>query len=123
MVGVLIVDDNPQIRRLLRTELNSDEETQVIGEVEDGLQGFQLSQALRPDVILVDVSMARLDGIETTRRLRSLLPRIPIIGMSCHTRGMVEQALLSIGGDAFLPKETLPEDLLPSIKKALHRRG
>ena len=87
----------------VRAELNSDEETQVIGKV--------------------DLSMARLDSIETTRRLRSLLPWIPIIGMSCHTRGMVEQALLSIGGDAFLPKETLPEDLLPSIKKALHRRG
>ena len=123
MVGVLIVDDNPQIRRLLRTELNSDEETQVIGEVEDGLQGFQLSQALRPDVILVDVSMARLDGIETTRRLRSLLPQTVIIDMSRHTRGMVEQALVSAGADAFLPKDTLPEDLLPSIKKALHRRS
>ena len=95
----------------------------MIREAEDGLQGFQLSQALRPDGILVDLSMARLDGIETTPRLRSLLPQIPIIGMSRHTRGMVEQALLSIGGDAFLPKETLPEDLLPSIKKALHRRG
>ena len=103
MVGVLIVDDNPQIRRLLRTELNSDEETQVIGKV--------------------DLSMARLDSIETTRRLRSLLPQTVIIGMSRHTRGMVEQALVSAGADAFLPKDTLPEDLLPSIKKALHRRS
>lgn len=123
MVKVLIVDDNPQIRRVLRAELNSDEATQVIGEAEDGLQGVQLSQALRPEVILVDVGMARLDGIEMTRRLRSLLPQTVIIGMSCHTRGMVEQALLSAGADAFLPKETLPDDLLPSIKKALHRRS
>ncbi|HVG01619.1 MAG TPA: response regulator transcription factor [Nitrospira sp.] len=123
MVGVLIVDDNPQIRGALRAELGAYAEMQVIGEAADGLEGFQLGQALRPDVILVDVNMARLDGIETTRRLRSLLPQTVIIGMSCHTRDMVEHALLSAGADAFLPKETLPDDLLPSIKKALQRRA
>jgi DNA-binding NarL/FixJ family response regulator len=123
MVGILIVDDNSQIRGVLRVELAAHGEMQVIGEAADGLEGFQLAQALRPDVILVDVNMARLDGVETTRRLRSLLPQTVLIGMSCYAREMVEHALLSAGADAFLPKETLPEDLLPSIKKALQRRA
>ncbi len=123
MVGILIVDDNRHIRGTLRAALDAQAGMQVIGEAADGLEGFQLAQALRPEVILVDVNMARLDGIETTRRLRSLLPQTVLIGMSCHTRDMVEHALLSAGADAFLPKDTLPEALLPSIKKALQRRA
>ncbi len=122
MAGVLIVDDNAQLRQALRMELQAGQDLEVIGEADDGIAGFQLAQTLRPDVILIDVSMDRLDGVEATRRIRALLPQTVLIGMSCHTRDMVEHALLSAGADVFLPKETLLDDLLPSIRKALQRR-
>ncbi len=123
MAGVLIVDDNAQLRQALRRELQAAQDLEVIGEADDGIAGFQLAQTLRPDVILMDVNMGRLDGVEATRRIRALLPQTVLIGMSCHTRDMVEHALLSAGADVFLPKETLLNDLLPSIRNALQRRA
>ncbi len=122
MAGVLIVDDNAQLRQALRMELQAAQDLEVIGEADDGIAGFQLAQTLRPDVILMDVNMGRLDGVEATRRIRALLPQTVLIGMSCHTRDMVEHALLSAGADVFLLKETLLDDLLPSIRNALQRR-
>ncbi len=123
MIGILIVDDNPEIRVVLRKGLDDQGDVRVVGEAADGIAAVQLAHSLRPDVVLIDVGMARLDGVETTRRLRSLLPQTVLIGMSCHTRDMVEHALLSAGADVFLPKETLLDDLLPSIRKALQRRA
>jgi DNA-binding NarL/FixJ family response regulator len=122
MIGVLIVDDNAQIRNALRSELDAYADLRVIGEAGDGIEGFQLAQTLRPEVILMDVNMARLDGVETTRRIRTLLPQTILIGMSCHSREMVEQAILAAGADVFLPKDTLGEQLLPAVAQVLERR-
>jgi DNA-binding NarL/FixJ family response regulator len=123
MIGILIVDDNPDIRGALREGLDGHGDVRVVGEAADGISALQLAHSLRPEVILVDVNMARMDGIETTRHIRSLLPHTVLIGMSCYKRDMVEQALLSAGADAFLPKDTLLEELLPSITKELERRA
>ncbi len=123
MIGILVVDDNPDIRTALRKELDDRRGARVVGEAADGLAALQLAHHLRPDVVLLDVNMPRLDGVETTRRLRSLLPQTVLVGMSCHTRDMVEHALLSAGADVFLPKETVLDDLLPLIRTTLQRRG
>ena len=123
MAGVLIVDDNAQLRQALRMELQAAQDLEVIGEADDGIAGFQLAQTLRPDVILMDVNMARLDGVEATRRIRALLPQTVLIGMSCHSRQAVETVLLAAGADAFLPKDTVVDTLLPVIQRELQRRA
>lgn len=121
MIDILVVDDNPHIRDVLRKGLNNQEDTRVVGEAGDGIAAVQLAHNLRPDVVLIDVNMPRLDGVETTRRLRSLLPHTVLVGMSSHTRELVEHALLSAGANAFLPKETLLDDLMPLIRTTLQR--
>jgi CheY-like chemotaxis protein len=123
VIGILVVDDNPDIRSALRKELDDRGDACVVGEAADGIAALQLAHNLRPDVVLLDVNMPRLDGVETTRRLRSLLPQTVLVGMSCHARDMVEHALLSAGADAFLPKETVLDDLLPLIRTTLQRRA
>ena len=123
MIGILVVDDNPGIRDVLRKGLDDQEDTRIVGEAADGIAALQLAHHLRPDVVLIDVNMPRLDGIETTRRLRRLLPQTVLVGMSSHTREMVEHAILAAGANGFLPKETVLDDLLPFIRTTLERRA
>jgi DNA-binding NarL/FixJ family response regulator len=123
MIGILVVDDNPGIRDVLHEGLDDQEEPRIVGEAADGIAALQLAHHLRPDVVLIDVNMPRLDGIETTRRLRRLLPQTVLVGMSSHTREMVEHAILEAGANAFLPKETVLDDLLPFIRTTLERRA
>jgi DNA-binding NarL/FixJ family response regulator len=123
MIGILVVDDNPGIRDVLHEGLDDQEEPRIVGEAADGIAALQLAHDLRPDVVLIDVNMPRLDGIETTRRLRRLLPQTVLVGMSSHTREMVEHAILEAGANAFLPKETVLDDLLPFIRTTLERRA
>ena len=119
MIGILVVDDNVQLRETLRTILDKQPGFQVIGEAADGIAAAQLAQNLRPKVVLMDVGMARMDGVEATRRIRTLLPETIVIGMSCHTSRDVETALLAVGANAFLPKEEVPEKIFALIREQL----
>jgi DNA-binding NarL/FixJ family response regulator len=122
MIGILVVDDNVQMRETLRTILEEQPELQVIGEAADGIAAFQLAQTLRPEVVLMDVGMARMDGIEATRRIRALLPDTVVIGMSCYANRQIESALLSVGANAFLPKESMPDKIFAVITEELRLR-
>jgi DNA-binding NarL/FixJ family response regulator len=123
MIGILIVDDNVQLREVVRTELEAHAHVCIVGEAEDGIAAVQLAQSLRPEVVLMDVNMARLDGVAATRRIHTLLPHTVLVGMSCHSREMVEQAMLSAGADVFLPKDLLAQRLLPVLAQVLARRA
>ncbi len=123
MIGIMIVDDNVRLREMIRTEFEREDSVRIVGEAADGVTAVQLAQTLRPDVILMDVNMARLDGVETTRNIRVLLPHTVVVGMSCHSPDMVERAMLSAGADLFLPKETLMQHLLPAVNRVLARRA
>ena len=122
MIGILIVDDNVQLREALRTELAANDHVSVVGEAGDGVAAVQLAQSLRPDVVLMDVNMARLDGVAATRRIRALLPHTVVVGMSFFSPEMIEQAMRSAGADLFLPKDTLGQQLLPAVARMITRR-
>ncbi len=119
MIEIMVVDDNLQLRDTLRTILNKRPGFRVTGEAADGIAAAQLAQTLRPNVVLMDVGMARMDGVEATRRIRALLPETVVIGMSCHTSREVEGALLAVGASAFLPKELVPEKIFDVITREL----
>lgn len=123
MVEILVVDDNLQLRETLRAILNKRPGFHVIGEAADGIAASQLALTLRPHVVLMDVGMARMDGIEATRRIRALLPDTVVIGMSCHTSRDVETALLAVGANAFLPKEVVPEKIFAVITQELDQQN
>ena len=123
MVGILIVDDNVRLRAAVRAELEAHEHVCIVGEAGDGVAAVQLAHSLRPDVVLMDVNMARLDGVAATRSIRTLLPHTVLVGMSCHSRDMVEQAMLGAGADVFLPKDILGQHLLPAVQQVLARRA
>lgn len=117
MIGVLVVDDHVLMRRTLRTILDAQPDLTVVGEAADGLEAIDLSQKVRPNVVLMDVYMPRMDGVEAARHIRALVPEACIIGMSSDSSAWVESAFLSAGARAFLPKELVPGHLLEVIHR------
>lgn len=116
MITVVLVDDNAKIREALRSMLEQQTEIRVIGEADDGVTAFHLALSLRPAVVLMDVGLARLSGVDATRRIKGLLPDTIIIGLSVHNVGHIESAMLKAGASAFLPKDIQPDQLITTIR-------
>jgi PAS domain S-box-containing protein len=114
---ILIADDHEMIRRGVRSLLEETSQYHVCGEAADGQDAIEKARQLKPDLILMDISMPNLNGLEATREIRRILPRIDVIILSQHeARQMVEQAC-SVGARGFVVKSSLSSDLLAAIEK------
>jgi CheY-like chemotaxis protein/anti-sigma regulatory factor (Ser/Thr protein kinase) len=101
---ILMVDDHAAVRRVFRELLEERPELHVVGEAADGLEAIEEAHALRPDVILMDVSMPVMDGVEATRRIRAELPFIQILGLSTQVRTDDLHAIELVGAAGFFTK-------------------
>ena len=101
---ILIVDDDAGVRRAFRELLQERPELHVVGEAGDGLEAIAEAHRLSPDVILMDVSMPRMDGVEATRRIHAELPFIQILGLSTHVKTEELHAIERAGAEGFFTK-------------------
>lgn len=115
---VLLVDDHAMLRHGLRTVMEEYADIVVVGEATDGLQAVFLTKSLKPDVVIMDVNMPRLDGIEATRRLKKELPGTSVIGLSVSNNKEVEKAMRNAGAVSFLTKDVAIEQLHEAILQA-----
>ena len=104
---ILIADDHPALRKTFRELLQARREFQVVGEATNGLEAIAQAHALRPDVVLMDVSMPEMDGVEATRRIHAELPFIQILGFSIYPR-MGPHAIELAGAEGFFTKAPTP---------------
>jgi PAS domain S-box-containing protein len=104
VLTILIVDDHAPVRRAFRDLLHERPEFCVVGEASNGVEGLEQARALQPDVVLMDISMPEMDGIEATRRLRASLPGIVVLGLSTQTRLTGLHAIERAGASAFFTK-------------------
>jgi DNA-binding NarL/FixJ family response regulator len=116
---VLIVDDDINIRRALHNLLE-DYGVEVVGEAPDGLQGVQLAQALFPDIVIMDLRMPVLGGIDATLRLRHAAPAIRVIVCSAYTDPTVSAQAQAAGAAAVVVKGDHPRELLGAVERAWH---
>jgi DNA-binding NarL/FixJ family response regulator len=115
---VLIVDDYEPWRQFVRSALRKRTELEIVGESSDGLQAIQQAQELHPDLILLDLGLPTIDGIETARRLRKLLPRSKILFLSQESSPEIMQEAMSTGARGYVVKQSLNE-LLRAVTAAL----
>jgi CheY-like chemotaxis protein len=109
---ILIADDHVVARAGLR-ELFSERPTlQVVGEAANGVEAISQAMALQPDVIVMDVSMPRIDGIEATRKIHDALPHIQIVGLSTHDDENSERSMREAGVEAYFTKNEGADRLL-----------
>jgi len=113
---VLIADDHAAIRRSLSQALQEEPDMEVVGEASNGEEATRLAGQLNPDVVLMDIAMPHVDGIEATRRITRDRPQIRIIGLSVHDSMAYASRIIDAGGCAYLLKDCDVEDLLREIR-------
>ena len=118
MISVLVVDDHPMVRGGLRALISSAEDLTVVGEAAGGEEAVELTAELEPRVVLMDLSMPGVDGVEATRRLLALRPNTYVVVLtSFHDHTRVTDALRA-GAVGYLLKDCDPQDLLSAIRSA-----
>ena len=118
-IRILVADDHDNWRRQVCLLLQARPELRVILEVSDGLAAVQKAQELRPDLILLDIGLPELNGIEAARRIRRLSPNSRIVFLTMDNSLDVLQVALSAGAQGYVWKSRAPEDLLPAIDAVL----
>jgi two-component system response regulator NreC len=114
-IRVLIVDDHAVVRAGIRMLLESDPELVIVGEGENGEDAIRMSKELNPDVILMDVTMPGLDGVEATRHIKSLVPSQAVLALTIHEGADYFFHMLQAGASGYVPKRAAPAELLRAI--------
>ena len=117
---VLIADDQEFIRRGLRAVL-SESDIEVCGEAIDGREAILKARDLNPDVVIMDISMPRFDGLEATREMRRLLPHIPVLTLSQYDTAEVRREALNAGAASHVSKTLVWTTLVPALRNVLVR--
>lgn len=120
-IKILLVDDVESVRIGLATILQLMDDINIVGEAGDGLEAIQLVGQLKPDVILMDLTMPKLDGYEATRRIKREHPEIGIIAFSIHDDVMTREKACAAGADAFVEKEAETRMLIEAIREVSNR--
>ncbi|MBA3613695.1 MAG: response regulator [Nitrospirales bacterium] len=115
-IRILVVDDHVMVREGLRKMLESHEDLELVGEAGDGEEAIDLVEQLRPSLVIMDVNMPKLNGIEATTRIKAQHPNTIVIGLSVNAGGENQRAMLKAGAVALLPKEAAVADLYQMIK-------
>ena len=113
---VLIADDNRIIQLSVGSLLKSEGDIEVVGSARDGIEAVTLALELDPDVVLMDISMPKLDGVEATRRLKAAAPHVRVIGLSMHETDDRERDMFEAGAERYVVKDGPPEALLTALR-------
>ncbi|MEW6661247.1 MAG: response regulator [Bacillota bacterium] len=114
-IKIIIVDDHPLIREGIRKILSLEPRILVVGEAGDGLQGLELARKHSPDVILMDINMPRMNGIEAARLIRQEMPEVQIIALTIHDDQAYVVETIRAGANGYILKDVDVQDLIRSV--------
>ena len=118
---ILTADDDQRFQAIVRRCLEENPDFSLVGQVADGEQAVRLARELQPDVVLMDISMPRLNGLEATRRIKTEQPNTKVVIVTMHDDEAYQKAAAENGADSFLCKKTLLKSLIPTIRQVLSK--
>jgi DNA-binding NarL/FixJ family response regulator len=122
-VKILIADDHAIMRDGLRAILAREPDLEVVGQAVDGREAVEKALSLAPDIVLMDITMPGLNGLEATRRIRDARASVRVIGLSMHADPSYVRAMFAAGADAYLLKNSASEELLLAVRAVAERRS
>jgi|SRR5437867_10233719 len=117
-ITVLLADDHTVVRQGLRALLEAEEDITVVGEAENGRQAVQMAKRMQPEVVVMDIAMPQLNGLEATRQITKESPKSHVLILSSYSDDEYVQQLTDAGASGYLVKQTAANDLVTAIREA-----
>jgi DNA-binding NarL/FixJ family response regulator len=115
-IRILLADDHAVVRQGFRMILAAEPDFEIVGEAANGREAVELAERLQPDVVVMDVAMPELNGIEATRRLAESAPRARVLALSMHKDSAYVREILRAGARGYLLKDAFDRDLLSAVR-------
>ena len=120
---ILLVDDHAVVRQGFRMILGAQADMEIVGEAGNGREAVTMSEQLKPDVVVMDVAMPELNGIEATRRVTEANPHTRVLALSMHTDSVYVREILRAGARGYLLKDSVDVDLLAAVRAVAKGEG
>ncbi len=122
-ITVLLADDHRILREGLRSLLEHPPDIRVVGEAGDGRTAVRLAKELSPDVVIMDIGMSGLNGVEATRQIRAALPQTRVLALSMHSDRRYVRSMLKAGATGYLLKDSAAEELVQALRTLVSGRA
>ncbi len=119
-IRLLLVDDHEIVRTGISMLLESETDLSIIGQVSSGAQALEMASQLQPDVVIMDITLPDISGIEVTRQLKAQHPEIAVVALTIHEDQQYFFEMLQAGADGYVPKRAASEDLIKAIHAAFN---
>lgn len=116
VLRIVLADDHPVLREGLKVLLNSQRDMRVVGEASDGKQAWQLTKELRPDVLVIDIAMPVMSGVEAADMVRRDCPDVRVLGLTAHEEGVYLRRLLRAGAAGYVLKRAAGAELVRAVR-------
>lgn len=115
-IRLVLVDDHQIVRAGLRMLFAAEPDMEIVGEVDNGADAIRMVQELQPDVVIMDVAMPGMNGIEATRRIKEVTPYTAVLALTMHEDEEYFFEMLNAGASGYIPKRAAPDDLVAAIR-------
>src|SRR6058998_519163 len=122
-ITVILADDHTVVRQGLRALLEAEQDMSVVGEAENGRQAVQMTKRLQPDVVVMDIAMPLLNGLEATRQISKQVPSTRVLILSSYNDDEYVHQLSEAGAAGYLLKQAAVTDLIKAIREAKKGKG
>jgi DNA-binding NarL/FixJ family response regulator len=119
-IRVLVADDSELMRQQIRTTLEADRDIEICGEAENGREAVRKALELRPDLVLVDLKMPLMNGLQATKGIKMLMPNLPVLVFTLYDFHQIRIESEKAGADAFVPKADAGVQLSRTIRSLAH---